>query len=137
MSKVLIDTNILVYAIDRDSAFFQKARHLLQESGFSLVTTSKNLVEFLAVVTKPTGYGLSNEVALDILADIIQGIEILYPTQESIAIFLELVNRYQPKGPRVHDIEIISIGLANNVFEVATFNTADFKSVREISLVDI
>lgn len=109
----------------------------MQESGFSLVTTSKNLVEFLAVVTKPSGYGLNNELALEILADIIQGIEIHYPNQESMAIFLELVSRYEPKGSRVHDIEIISIGLANSIFEVATFNTADFKSIKEISLVVI
>jgi len=73
MSKILIDTNILVYAIDQDS----------------------------------------------------------------MAIFLELVSLYQPKGSRVHDIEIISIGLANRVYEVATFNAADFKSIREISLVSI
>jgi hypothetical protein len=42
-----------------------------------------------------------------------------------MAIFLDLMNRYQPKGLKVHDFEIISIGLAHGVREVATFNTKD------------
>ncbi len=54
-----------------------------------------------------------------------------------MAIFLDLMNRYQPKGLKVHDVEIISIGLAHGVHEVATFNTKDFKSVKEISITEI
>ena len=49
MSKILVDTNILVYGIDEDSAFFKRARKLLEQEKNQLVTTSKNLVEFLAV----------------------------------------------------------------------------------------
>jgi len=54
-----------------------------------------------------------------------------------MAIFLNLMTRYQPKGLKVHDFEIISIGLAHGVHEVATFNTKDFKSVNEIVLAGI
>ena len=137
MSKVLLDTNILVYGIDQDSAFFKRARTILEQENNQLITTSKNLIEFLAVTTKSSWYNLDNETALGIIEEIIQGIEIVYPTQESMAIFLDLMNRYQPKGLKVHDFEIISIGLAHGVNEVATFNTKDFKSVKEISLLEI
>jgi predicted nucleic acid-binding protein len=137
MSKVLVDTNILVYGIDEDSVFFKRARKILEQENYQLVTTSKNLIEFLAVTTKSSGYNLNNETALEIVEEIIQGIEIVYPTQESMAIFLDLMNRYQPKGLKVHDVEIISIGLAHGVHEVATFNTKDFKSVKEISITEI
>jgi len=137
MSKVLVDTNILVYGVDEDSAFFKRARKILEQKKNQLVTTSKNLIEFLAVTTKSSGYNLKNDTALEIVEEIIQGVEIVYPTQESMAIFLNLMNLYQPKGLKVHDFEIISIGLANGVREIATFNTKDFKSVKEISLVEI
>jgi len=137
MSKVLVDTNILVYGVDEDSAFFKRARKILEQKKNQLVTTSKNLIEFLAVTTKSSGYNLKNDTALEIVEEIIQGVEIVYPTQESMAIFLNLMNLYQPKGLKVHDFEIISIGLANGVREVASFNTKDFKSVKEISLVEI
>ncbi len=137
MNKVLVDTNILVYGIDEDSVFFKRARKIIGQDNYQLVTTSKNLIEFLAVTTKSSGYNLNNDTALEIVEEIIQGIEIVYPTQESMAIFLDLMNRYQPKGLKVHDFEIISIGLAHGVREVATFNTKDFNSVKEISLTKI
>ena len=137
MSKILVDTNILVYGIDEDSAFFKRARKILEQEKYQLVTTSKNLIEFLAVTTKISGYNLENDTALEIIEEILQGIEIVYPTQESMAIFLDLMNRYQPKGLKVHDFEIISIGLAHGIRDIATFNTKDFKSVKEISLTEI
>jgi len=137
MSKILVDTNILVYGIDEDSSFFKRARKILEQEKYQLVTTSKNLIEFLAVTTKSSGYNLENNTALEIIEEIIQGIEIVYPTQESMAIFLDLMNRYQPKGLKVHDFEIISIGLAHGIHEVATFNIKDFKSVKEITLAEI
>ena len=137
MSKILIDTNILVYGIDQDSAFFKRARTILEQEKNQLVTTSKNLIEFVAVTTKSSGYNLNNDTALEIVEEIIASIEIVYPTQGSMAIFLDLLNRYQPKGLKVHDFEIISIGLANGIHEVATFNTKDFKSVKEISLLEV
>jgi len=123
MSKILVDTNILVYGIDEESSFFKRARKILEQEKNQLVTTSKNLIEFLAVTTKTTGYNLDNDTALEIVEEIIQGIEIVHPTQESMAIFLDLMNRYQPKGLKVHDFEIISIGLAHGMHKVATFNT--------------
>lgn len=137
MSKVLVDTNILVYGIDEDSTFFKRSRKVLEQETYQLVTTSKNLIEFLAVITKSSGYNLSNETALEIVEEIIQGIDIVYPTQESIAIFLDLMNRYQPKGLKVHDFEIISIGLAHGIHQVATFNIKDFKSVKETSIIEV
>lgn len=137
MSKLLVDTNILVYGIDQDSKFFSKAREVLESRDNQLITTSKNLSEFLAVVTRSSGYDLKTDLALDILEEIIAGITIYYPSQESLAIFLELVSRYKPSGLKIHDFEIISIGLANGIHDIATFNTDDFKSVKEISLFDI
>ena len=74
---------------------------------------------------------------MEIIEEIILGIEIVYPTQESMAIFLDLMNQYHPKGLKIHDFEIISISLAHGVHKVATFNTKDFKSVKEISLAEI
>jgi len=137
MSKLLIDTNILVYGIDQDSKFFHQSRNILDGSDHQLVTTSKNLLEFLAVVTRNSGYDLKTELALEILDDIIRGIDVLYPSQDSLAIFLELINRYQPSGLKIHDFEIISIGLAAGIHQVATFNEKDFKNVKEISLLEI
>lgn len=137
MNRVLIDTNIFVYGIDEDSKYYDQAKRILDQRDKELATTSKNLIEFLTVVTKSSGYNLNSELALEIIEEIIQSVEIIYPTQESMAILLELVHRYSPSGLKIHDFEIISIGLAYGIHEVATFNTKDFKPVKEISLSKI
>lgn len=80
MSKLLVDTNILVYGIDQDSKFFKRSRNVLDHSDSQLVTTSKNLLEFLAVATRESGYNLETDLALKILDDIIQGMDIIYPS---------------------------------------------------------
>jgi predicted nucleic acid-binding protein len=137
MSRVLIDTNIFVYGIDEDSKYFDQAKQILDQKEKQLVTTSKNLIELLPVVTKSSGYNLNSALALEIIEEIIQSVEVFYPTPESLAILLDLVLRYSPSGLKIHDFEIISIGLAYGIHEVATFNTKDFKSVQEISLSDL
>lgn len=76
-------------------------------------------------------------MALEILDEIIQNVEIICSTPGSSAIFIELVHHYKSKGLKIHDFEIISIGLANGINKVATFNVNDFKSVKEISLVEL
>ena len=137
MNRVLLDTNIFVYGIDEDSIYYRQAKVILDQREKQLVTTSKNLTEFLSVVTKSSGYGLTSELALEIVEEIIQSVEVIYPSQESMAILLDLVHRYSPSGLRIHDFEIISIGLAHGIQKVATFNTKDFKSVKEITLSNL
>jgi len=61
----------------------------------------------------------------------------LFILLRSLTIFLDLVNRYHPKGLKVHDFEIISIGLAHGIHEVVTINIKDFISVKEISFIEI
>jgi len=137
MSKLLLDTNILVYAIDEDSDYFERARSVIENSEKTLLTTSKNLAEFLAVVTRSSAYDLEPQLALDILQEILQGVDVLFPDKSSMKIFLDLVQQYRPKGLKIHDYDIISIALANACSEIATFNSSDFKAVKEISLLNI
>src|SRR5690625_7291081 len=104
MSKILVDTNILVYGIDEDSTFFKMARKILEQEKYQLITTSKNLIEFLSVTTKTSGYNLDNNTALEIIDEIIAGIDVVYRTQETVSIQLDWMNRYHPKRRRVHDL---------------------------------
>ena len=50
--RILIDTNILIYSIDVDSKFHRKSIKLLLNPDNELYTTSKNISEFLVVLTR-------------------------------------------------------------------------------------
>ena len=133
MNKILVDTNVLIYSIDEDSKYFDSAQKIFSEE-LELYTTSKNLSEFLTVVTRFSQNSLSLKEALLVIEDFINTITILYPTKETFLVFRDLLKKYQPVGLQIHDYEILSIGLANQIDTVATFNEKDFKKVKEAKL---
>lgn len=133
MSKLLLDTNVLIYSIDEDSKYFKRSHNLFSEQ-FELYTTSKNLSEFLSVITRIPKNPLSLKDALLVVDDFTKAATILYPNDESFLIFQNLLHKYQPTGLQIHDYEILSIGLANQVSTIATFNEKDFNRVKEIEL---
>ena len=136
MTKILVDTNILVYTIDEDSRFYSKSHQLL-DSNFDLFTTSKNLSEFLAVVTRGKPISLSIENALAVVKDFSDVFTILYPTESSFVVFKELLQKYKPTGLKVHDFEIVSIGLDNGINQIATADSKDFEGIKEINIEKI
>ena len=134
MSKILVDTNVLVYAIDTDSIYFKKARQIIYEIDWELFTTSKNLSEFLSVVTRHPSNSLSIIEAVNLVEDFLALFSVLYPSSHSCSFLLDLLKKYQPVGLQVHDFEIASIGLASGINQIATFNHKDFKAIEEIQI---
>ena len=98
-----------------------------------LYTTSKNLSEFLAVTTRFQDNSISINEALIVVKDFQSILSILYPSLKSFHIFNHLLGKYKPTGLKIHDFEILSIGLANDVSTIATFNVKDIKDVEEIT----
>ena len=137
MSKLFIDTNILIYSIDEDSKFYVKSQELIFNSRFDLYTSSKNISEFLSVVTRVPASFLPIKNALEVIEDFVSIFTLLYPTESSFSIFKGLLKKYKPIGLKIHDYEIISIGLANGINQMATFNAKDFTGIDEISLIPV
>lgn len=69
-----------------------------------------------------------------VIEDFTNAITILYPDAESFLLFKDLLQKYQPIGLQIHDYEILSIGLSNQITTIATFNEKDFNKVKEINL---
>jgi len=132
MNKILIDTNILIYAIDADSRFHRKSAEIITASNISLFTTAKNISEFLVVLTRADSLKIGTEEALDVLSNLLANMDVLYPNERSTEIFYKLLREYHPSGLRIHDFEIISIGLAHGISQIITQNISDFKAIKEI-----
>lgn len=52
MIDVLIDTNLLIYAMDKTSIHHESASHILLDPNHNLYTTTNNISEFFAVSSK-------------------------------------------------------------------------------------
>ncbi len=69
--------------------------------------------------------------ALLVVEDFNNIMTILYPDEESFMLFQNLLKKYKPLGLKIHDYEILSIGLANGINTIAIFNEKDFKEVTD------
>ncbi len=112
-----------------------KSLDILFDPESELYTTSKNISEFLVVLTRAESVKINVVEALDILTDLLSNINILYPSERTNSIFYEMIRKYKPSGLRIHDFEIISIALANGVNHIATQNISDFKNIEEIEII--
>ena len=52
MNNILLDTNLLIYAIDEDSKYYNSVQKILDNESNNLFTTSKNISVFLSVITR-------------------------------------------------------------------------------------
>ena len=136
-NSVLVDTNILIYAIDADSQFHHRAVKFLSNPTIRLFITSKNISEFLVVLTRNKEINISNSEYLELLDDLLIDIDILYPNPMTIKLFYDLIRKYNPRGLWIHDLEIASISIAHGISKIVTNNIVDFKRIDEIEIMQI
>jgi len=134
MIDIFIDTNILVYALDKQSVFYYKASGLLTNENNNLFITTKNISEYFCVCTK---MNLNRDTIFNFYKDFRKNCTLLFPNDISIKKFETLITKYNPKGNRIFDFEIISVMLASNIRKIATFNKTDFINISEIELINI
>ncbi len=131
---ILIDTNIFIYAYDIESPFHQKASSLLLDTTYELHTTTKNVSEYFAVLSKQNA---PFQLVWRFYEDLKNNIPILFPDNQSLLVLEELLKKYQPRGNKVFDLEIVSIALAHQINTIATVNAKDFDSFSEITVLSI
>jgi predicted nucleic acid-binding protein len=135
MNKVFLDTNVLIYAIDQDSCFHLWARRFFNDGNIECVTSSKNISEFLAVTTKGEEPSLTINDAVAIVKILTTNCALLYPDSVSSEIFMSLLLQHKVKGLLVHDYEIASIALSNDIKVIATANRKDFQKIEGLQLI--
>ena len=74
---------------------------------------------------------------LNFINEIKQNVIILFPDEQSLEKFENLITKYKPTGNRVYDIEIVSMLTTNNIDKLATFNIRDFQNIEEVQLIDM
>ena len=103
----------------------------MQDPNIDFYISSKNISEYFAVLSKQNQP--YSKISL-FYQDIIRQSTIIFPNKNSLQIFQTLLQKYQPRGNRVFDIEITSIALANGINTIDTINEKDFNQITEISL---
>ncbi|MBU1262709.1 PIN domain-containing protein [bacterium] len=140
---IFIDTNILVYSVDKDSPYHQETRDLIDKIDNRQVLACLSpqiLGEFYSTITNPKKIKkpLTPDEAVEIVEGFLEAdtVEKIYPTETTFTITLDLVRRYQIKALDFFDAYIVATMLDNRVRKLCTANDKDFKVFNEIEVIN-
>jgi len=136
----LFDTNVLVYAINKASPFHLASRNLINKGlkgEVSLCLCPQILKEFFSVVTNPQGRiekPLKPEDALEGIKKLLSSENIIkiYPKQDTLLKTMELLKKYNLRGRKIFDCQLVATMLSNGITKLYTFNQKDFLILTEI-----
>ncbi len=136
----IIDTNVLVYALDADAPQHAAARALLEtarEAGATLFVTSQIICEFYSIVTNPRRVSKPRSAAdaVTAISGLLAFLHVLPIPAPTVGGLLDLLRRHPVTGGDVFDLQIVATMQANGVQRIYTFNTADFEVFPELSIV--
>ena len=136
----IVDTNVLVYALDADAPQHTVARALLEaarEDSTTLFVTSQILCEFYSIVTNPRRVSKPRGAAeaLTAISGLLAFLHVLPVPAHTVDRLLDLLRRRPVTGGDVFDLQIVATMQANGVGRIYTFNTADFEVFSELSVV--
>ena len=140
--RVLVDTNILLRAIQHDSPLCDPARKalkLLHRQGHELCLTPQNVKEFWNACTRPTdnnGLGISIPGAERHTRLLERYFAVLPDSALTYACWRQLVPMHQVIGAKVHDAYLVAAMKTHGCNHILTFNTSDFTRYDDIQSID-
>lgn len=133
---MLIDSNILIYAINSSSPKNKAAQKYLEENIDELVVAHQNIFETLRVITHPKFPSpMSSSKALVAVNEIVNVCRIISPDYKTHNIALEMIKKYNLSSDLVFDAYLTATAISNNVYSIATDNVKDFKNF-EIDIIN-
>ncbi|NIM16821.1 MAG: PIN domain-containing protein [Candidatus Aminicenantes bacterium] len=140
-----IDTNLLVYAHNKNSQYHRKAAAFLEEimnerdeeGNVSVCLTAQVLMEFVNVITRQSlETPLSISEAIQVINDYLEtGIKVVTQRETQIRTFLELL-RSATTRKKVFDISLAATLKDHYISGLYTANAADFEEFDFLEVVN-
>ncbi len=140
-----IDTNLLVYAHNKDSEFNRKAVRFLEKvlndrdekGNLPVCLTTQVLIEFINVITRQTiERPLSITSAIQIINDYYAGgVKILSQRDTQLWTFLELLSSVKTRK-KIFDVALAATLKDHNITGLYTVNVDDFKEFDFLEVIN-
>jgi len=139
---ILLDSNILIYAEQEKSPYFNASK-VLRDSALtgevSACISPQVLCEFFAVTTdsRRATDPLTVQEAIDQIKKYSESedLTLIYPGSGIIGHLLSLLQIRPATGSDIYDLFLTATMLENNVHRIYTFNTKDFAPFSEIEVL--
>ncbi len=134
---MLIDTNLIVYAINSASPKHNQAKRFISQNQSNLIVAHQNILEGMRVLTHakfshPMTFFQADK-AVDAIAEAAM---IISPTEETLPIAVALMHKYTRAANRVFDAYLVATMITHDVREIATDNERDFTLYTEITVIN-
>jgi predicted nucleic acid-binding protein len=131
VSRLFVDTNVLMYATDSQSPWHARATEVLtqaRQQGLTLVISPQVLREYLAAMTRMslTGKAPPLNQVLDNVGVFRAEFSVVEDNPLVLDALVELVRTVPVAGKQVHDTNIVATMQVHGVPHLLTHNTADF-----------
>lgn len=134
---MLIDSNVIIYALNSASPKNQESRLFIKAQAKRAVIAHQNILEVTRVMTHPK---FANKFSVTTITkgieQVTRAMKIIYPQEETLFVYQNLIKKYQPEGNRVFDLYLAATALSNGVREIATDNVRHFKDFEEIRVIN-
>jgi predicted nucleic acid-binding protein len=140
--RILVDTNILLRAIQNENplcAVARKALKTLHRQNCRLCLTPQNVREFWNVCTRPTdrnGLGISVPGTERHTRFLERYFAVLPDSALTYSTWRQLVAAHNILGVKVHDAWLVAAMKAHGINRILTFNISDFARYDSIECVD-
>lgn len=137
--KLFLDTNILVYLSDEESIFHKEVLKQFEtlQRKYELWISRQVLREYAVVITRASVSEFLTDDLLDDLNKWGSFFHVADETEEVTEALKKLIKKYELKGKRIHDANIVATMIVNDISLICTVNENDFEKIEEISLLRI
>ncbi|WP_219855705.1 type II toxin-antitoxin system VapC family toxin [Candidatus Hakubella thermalkaliphila] len=138
----LIDTNILVYANNKDSEFHSICKSIVEKAikyEIEAVIAVQNLIELYAVITdkRRVEHPLFPAKAKELIEFYRRSnIRIIAPTPQTIDTITNLIEKHNPKSQSIFDYLLVATMMDNGVYSIYTANSEHFKHFDSITVIN-
>lgn len=138
-SQKLIDSNVLIYALNAASSKHTVALGYLEKYVGSYTLAHQNVLETWRVLSHPSyikAFGGKGNLGQQIGQLISAADEMIFPNELTLQLFEKLTQRPEVSGNHVFDAYLVATMLTNGVDEMVTDNERDMTKFPEIRVVN-
>ena len=134
---MLIDSNVLIYAINTRSPKHGLAKEFLVENSRNLHVAHQNILETIRVLTHTKfAFPMKIKNAIEAIEGILRACTVISPDYRTHQIALRLIAKYKLSSNHVFDAYLVATALSNSIDTIATDNIRDFKKFTEIKVIN-
>jgi predicted nucleic acid-binding protein len=137
--RVLVDTNVLIAAVDSARPGHIEAQELIEGDPRALAVTGQIMREFLVVMTRPVavnGYGVRGDSAVAVWSEITSTLDLLDEGVGSQQLLRTFVADGRALGKQVHDAQLVAVAVDRAATSIVTANRRHFERFADLLTIE-